>query len=188
MLELLLCSLLTIFPDYLYRRYRQGKRIGKEITLFSVWYELRYGITACLMLTVALITMIFYYHPSTTSATLYYRTVPIVPEVMGRVAEVHVDFSAPVKKGDVIFRLDNSKQQASLETAKRKVAEVDAAMMGAEADILKAEGQLQEAKGSLQQARDELTLRANCKSGTPVLYRNATLKNSQWLSQAVRAP
>jgi len=24
MLELFLCSLLTIFPDYLYRRYRQG--------------------------------------------------------------------------------------------------------------------------------------------------------------------
>jgi len=26
MLEVLLCSLLTIFPDYLYRRYGQGKR------------------------------------------------------------------------------------------------------------------------------------------------------------------
>ena len=65
MFELLLCSLLTIFPDYLYRRYRQGKRFGKEITLFSVWFELRFGIMACLMLTVALITMIFYYHPST---------------------------------------------------------------------------------------------------------------------------
>ena len=36
MLELMLCSLLTILPDYLYRRYVQGKRIGKEITLFSV--------------------------------------------------------------------------------------------------------------------------------------------------------
>ena len=91
MLELLLCSLLTIFPDYLYRRYRQGKRIGHEITLYSVWFELRYGIIACLMLTVSLITMIFYFHPSTTSATLYYRTVPIVPETIGRVAEVHVD-------------------------------------------------------------------------------------------------
>jgi hypothetical protein len=34
--ELLLCSLLTILPDYLYRRYGQGKRIGKEITLYSV--------------------------------------------------------------------------------------------------------------------------------------------------------
>jgi len=45
MLELLLCSLLTILPDYLYRRYVQGKRIGKEITLYSVWFELRWGIT-----------------------------------------------------------------------------------------------------------------------------------------------
>ena len=78
MLELLLCSLLTIFPDYLYRRYRQGKRIGKEITLFSVWFELRFGIIACLMLTVALITMIFYYHPSTivSDVVLSHRSDP----------------------------------------------------------------------------------------------------------------
>ena len=57
MLELLLCSLLTILPDYLFRRYVQGKRIGKEITLYSVWFELRWGITPCLMLTVGLITV-----------------------------------------------------------------------------------------------------------------------------------
>jgi hypothetical protein len=80
MLELLLCSLLTIFPDYLYRRYRQGKRLGREITFYSVWFELRWGIITCLMLTVALITVIFYFHPSTNTATLFYRTVPIVPE------------------------------------------------------------------------------------------------------------
>jgi hypothetical protein len=49
MLELLLCSLLTIFPDYLFRRYGQGKRFGREITFFSVWFELRWGITACLL-------------------------------------------------------------------------------------------------------------------------------------------
>ena len=63
MFELMFCSLLTILPDYLYRRYAQGKRFGKEITFFSVWYELRWGITGCLMLTVSLITMIFYFHP-----------------------------------------------------------------------------------------------------------------------------
>jgi hypothetical protein len=33
MLEIILCSLVTILPDYLYRRYRQGKRFGHEITL-----------------------------------------------------------------------------------------------------------------------------------------------------------
>lgn len=167
MLELLLCSLLTIFPDYLYRRYRQGKRLGHEITFYSVWFELRWGITACLMLTVALITVIFYFHPSTTSATLFYRTVPILPEVNGRVAEVHVQFSAPVKKGDVIFRLDNAKQEASMETARRKIAEIDAAMLAAQADILKAEGQAQEAKGSYQQASDELDTKRELQKRNP---------------------
>ena len=90
MLELLLCSLLTVVPDYLYRRYVQGKRLGKEITFYSVWFELRWGITSCLILTVSLITVIFYNHPSTNNATLLYRTVPILPEINGRVAEVYV--------------------------------------------------------------------------------------------------
>lgn len=167
MLELLLCSLLTIFPDYLYRRYRQGKRLGREITFYSVWYELRWGITACLMLTVGLITVIFYFHPSTTSATLFFRTVPLLPEVNGRVAEVHVQFSAPVKKGDVIFRLDNAKQEAAMETARRKIAEIDAAMLAAQADILKAEGQAQEAKGIYQQTSDELDTKRELQKRSP---------------------
>ncbi|EGP06513.1 hypothetical protein CSIRO_3906 [Bradyrhizobiaceae bacterium SG-6C] len=167
MLELILCSLLTVFPDYLYRRYAQGKRIGKEITLFSVWYELRWGITSCVVLTVALITVIFYYHPSTTSATLFYRTVPLVPETTGRVAEVHADFSAPVKKGDVIFRLDSTKQEAALNTAKSKIAEIDAAIVSAQTDVQKADAQIQEAKSSLQQASDELDVKRELQKRSP---------------------
>ncbi|MDF2974985.1 MAG: secretion protein HlyD [Microvirga sp.] len=126
MLELLLCSLLTVFPDYLFRRYVQGKRLGKEITFYSVWYELRWGITACLMLTIGLITVVFYYHPSTKSATFFFRTVPIVPETIGRVAEIHVGLSDDVAQGQPLFRLDDSKQRAAVETARRKIAEVEA--------------------------------------------------------------
>src|SRR5581483_10500606 len=118
MFELMLCSLFTLVPDYLYRRYGQGKRIGHEITLFSMWYELRWGIIGCVMLTVMLITLIFYYHPSTTSAALFFRTVPVLPEAPGRVEEVKVGYSAEVKKGTVLFTLDSSKQKAALETAK----------------------------------------------------------------------
>src|SRR5512143_393721 len=99
MLELLLCSLVTLLPDYLYRRYVQGKRFGKEITLYSVWFELRWGITGCLILTVLLITTVFYNHPSTTNVTLFYRTVPILPETIGRVAEVNIAYNDTVKKG-----------------------------------------------------------------------------------------
>jgi multidrug resistance efflux pump len=181
MFELMVCSLLTILPDYLFRRYVQGKRFGKEITFFSVWYELRWGITGCLMLTVSLITMIFYFHPSTTSATLYFRTIPILPEGSGRVAEVDIGVSAPVKKGDVLFRLDSSKQQAALETAKRKVAEVEASMAAAEADVVKAEAQIQEAKSNFQQARDELDVKTELQRRNPGIVPQRDIEKLQVL-------
>ena len=99
MLELLLCSMFTILPDYLYRRYGQGKRIGKEITLFSVWFELRWGIVGCLMLTIGLITVVFYNHPSTTNVTSFFRTIPILPESIGRVSEIYVGVSDTIEEG-----------------------------------------------------------------------------------------
>lgn len=181
MLELLICSLVTILPDYLYRRYRQGKRFGKEITFFSVWYELRWGITGCLVLTVSLITMIFYFHPSTTSAALYFRTVPILPEGSGRVAEVKVGFTAPVKKGDVLFTLDSSKQEAALEAAKRKIAEVDASMTGAQSDVVKAEAQIQEAKANHQQAKDELDTKSELQRRNPGIVPQRDIEKLQVL-------
>jgi multidrug resistance efflux pump len=156
MLEIMLCSLFTLVPDYLYRRYWQGKRFGKEITLFSVWFELRWGIVTCLMLAIGLITTIFYNHPSTTNVTLFFRTVPIVPETIGRVAEVYVGMSGPVKEEQPLFRLDSSKQEAAVESARRKIVEVDAETTVARADIQKAEGQLQQAKAAYQQTTDEL--------------------------------
>src|ERR1051326_836765 len=114
MLELLLCSIVTILPDYLFRRFAQGKRFGKEITFYTVWFELRWGITGCLILTVLLITTVFYNHPATSSVTLFYRTIPILPEINGRVSEVAVDYTAHVEKGALLFKLDDSKQQAPL--------------------------------------------------------------------------
>ena len=36
MLELLLCSAVTVLPDYLYRRYAQDKRIGRRAVAVMV--------------------------------------------------------------------------------------------------------------------------------------------------------
>jgi multidrug resistance efflux pump len=156
MLELLLCSMLTILPDYLFRRYVQGKRFGKEITLYSVWFELRWGITMCLILTVLLILTVFYNHPATSNVTLFYRTIPILPEINGRVSEVNLDYRGHVEKGAPIFKLDSSKQEAAIETARRKIDEVESDMVVARADVTKAEHQVDEAKANYQQAVDEL--------------------------------
>lgn len=156
MLEVILCSIVTVLPDFLFRRFVQGKRIGHEITLYSVWYELRWGITACLMLTVLLITLIFYFHPSTSSATSFFRTIPILPEATGRVSEIFVKVSDEVEKGQPIFKLDSSTQQAAVEVAQRRITEIDASMLMARADIAAAEAQIQQAKSAEEQALDEL--------------------------------
>ena len=132
MIELLLCSMVTVLPDYLYRRYVQGKRLGREITLYSVWFELRYGITACLGLTITLVTLILYFHPSASNAISFYRTVPILPEGSGRVEEVLVSLRDKVKAGQPIFKLDSSEEEAALETARRRLSEIDAAEISAD--------------------------------------------------------
>jgi multidrug resistance efflux pump len=181
MLELMLCSMFTLLPDYLYRRYVQGKRLGKEITLFSVWFELRWGIVGCLMLTISLITLIFYFHPSTNSAMLFFRTVPIAPETVGRVAEVNVGFSQAVTKGTVLFTLDSSKQEAAVEAAKRKIAEVDAALVAAKVDVVKAEAQIGQANSDYKQAKDELDVKSELQRRNPGIVPQRDIEKLQVL-------
>jgi len=159
MLELTLCSMLTILPDYLYRRYVQGKRIGREITLYSMWYELRWGISACLLLTISLITMIFYFHPSTQSVTAVFRTVTILPESMGRVDEVYVGVNQKVAAGAPLFRLDDSAQKAAVDVAHKQIAEVEAETKVAESELASADGVIRQAEGALQVSIDELQMK-----------------------------
>ncbi|MBV5275646.1 MAG: HlyD family secretion protein [Lamprocystis purpurea] len=167
MLELLLCSSLTILPDFLFRRFVQGKRLGREITLFSVWFELRWGITLCLILTLSLITTIFYFPPSTKAATSVFRTVTVLPEISGRVAETFVDINQRVKAGQPLFRLDATAQEAAADTSRRKIAEIEAAMIVAKSQLAEADGRIVQARGGLRQAVDELAARAEVQRRSP---------------------
>ncbi len=161
MFELLFCSLLTILPDYLIRRYVQGKRIGREITLYSVWFELRYGIVLCLMLTVSLITLIFYFHPTATTAVSTFRTIPILPESSGRVVETFVprELEVDIKAGDPIFKLDSTRQEADVVTAQQQLVEIQGELALAQSELAVANAQTEQAQAALKQAQDELDTR-----------------------------
>jgi multidrug resistance efflux pump len=171
MFELMLCSMLTILPDYLFRRYVQGKRIGRDITLYTVWYELRWGISACLLLTVSLITMIFYFHPSTKNVTAIFRTVSILPEASGRVEEVFIGLNQKVEAGAPLFRLDSSEQEAALETARRRIVEVEAEMKVTQTELAGADGQIKEAQGAYQTAVEEYEMKAQLLTNNAVARR-----------------
>ena len=167
MIEVLLCSIVTILPDFLIRRYVQGKRLGREITIYSIWFELRYGITACLGLTIILLTLILYFHPATHSAISFYRTVPIVPDGSGRVDEIFVGFSDEVKAGQRLFTLESSEQEAAVALAQRRVSEVDAALQLAATELVSADARIQEAQSAYQQAVDELETKTELQKRNP---------------------
>ena len=184
MLEFMICSLLTIFPDYLFRRYVQGKRIGREINLYSMWFELRWGITACVILTVSLITMIFYFHPSTTNVTAIFRTVTILPEANGRVAEVYVGTNEKVAAGAPLFRLDDEKQKAAVETARRRVAEVEAETEVTQTQLAEADGLIAQAEGAYQQAVDEYETQVELNRRNPNVVAKREIERRQVAREA----
>jgi multidrug resistance efflux pump len=181
MLELMLSCLVTLVPDILYRRYAQGKRLGHEITFFNVWYELRWGISCCAVLAISLITLIFYFHPTSDKITSFFRTVTILSESGGRVAEVYVSNHARVAEGDPLFRLDTSRQEAAAETARRQIAEVDAALLLGATEIAGAQAQLDASEAQLTQARDDLQRRQS------IAERNSTVVTEQELEQLSNA-
>ncbi|WOS61325.1 HlyD family secretion protein [Sinorhizobium fredii] len=184
MLEFMICSMLTILPDFLFRRYVQGKRIGREINLYSMWFELRWGITTCLILTLSLITLIFYFHPSTKNVTAAFRTVTLMPESIGRVAEVFVGVNEKVAAGAAIFRLDDTEQQAALETARRRVAEIDAETTVATTELAAADGLIAQAEGAFLQAQDELETQVELNQRNPNIVARREIERRQVAADA----
>lgn len=155
MLEVLLCSLITILPDYLFRKYRQGKQWGKEITFFTMWYELRWGITACAILAISLVTLIFYYHPSTTNAAPFFRTVSIMPEKSGRVQHVFVKNHQKVKAGTPLLSMYDESQLAAIEQAETQVKLIESEFITAYAQHAVAISKVEQANSSYMRSKHE---------------------------------
>jgi multidrug resistance efflux pump len=91
-----------------------------------------------------------YNHPFTTNARIYFSVTPILPTVKGRVVEVPVQSNAPLKAGDVLFRIDPKPFQyvvdgnkAALAEAEQNVDQLKAALDQATATAEKVNSQLQ---------------------------------------------
>ncbi|MGN5221697.1 HlyD family secretion protein [Aeromonas veronii] len=88
-----------------------------------------------------LIMLMNYNHPYSEMARNYYLSTPIVPLVKGRVVEVPVQANQPVKKGDVLFRLDDEpfrlkveSLSARLDANKDQLKSIDARLRSARLD------------------------------------------------------
>ena len=66
-----------------------------------------------------------YNHPFTTNARIYFAVTPVLPSVRGRVIEVPAPTNAPLKEGDVLFRIDPAPYQFVVDHKKAALAEAE---------------------------------------------------------------
>ena len=79
----------------------------------------------------ALLLLLNVFAPTTTDVRVVKYVVPIVSQVRGRVIEVPVENNRPVKKGDVLFRIDPTPYQNEVHSLEAKLAS-DEAKVGAD--------------------------------------------------------
>src|SRR3979490_3205132 len=72
-----------------------------------------------------LLLLMNYNHPFTTNARIYFTVTPVLPAVRGRVIEVPVQANAPLKEGDVLFRIDPKPYQYVVDQKKASLAEAE---------------------------------------------------------------
>ena len=96
-----------------------------------------------------LLVIMSYNHPFSTNARIYFAVTPVLPGVKGRVVEVPVQTNAPLKEGDVLFKIDSrpyeyivEQKRAALAEAEQTVRQLKATLDEATAGVEKANAQL----------------------------------------------
>jgi multidrug resistance efflux pump len=101
-----------------------------------------------------LLLIMNYNHPFTATARIYFSATPILPGVKGRVIEVPVAANAPLKEGDVLFRIDPRPYQYVVEQKKALLAEAEQSVKQLKASLDQATAGAERAQAQFQLAQE----------------------------------
>jgi multidrug resistance efflux pump len=116
-------------------------------------------VTVAIIPVVALITLILLlnvFAPVTTDVRVIKYVVPVVAQVRGRVVEVPVENNRPVKKGDVLFRIDPTPYQNEVRSLEARLMSDQANLVVQRTRVGEVEARLVESVSGGQQLREEL--------------------------------
>jgi multidrug resistance efflux pump len=99
----------------------------------------------------ALILFLNVFAPSSSDVRVIKYVVQVVPQVRGQVIEVPVEGNSPVKKGDVLFKIDPTPYQIAVDT-------LSASLAAAEGSVKQLDEQLRSAQGKTEGVRAKLEL------------------------------
>ncbi|MGE5237637.1 MAG: HlyD family secretion protein [Chloroflexota bacterium] len=112
---------------------------------------------------VAAVTLFFYLrykatHISTDDAFVNGRIHTVAPKIAGTVTAIHVEDNQPVKKGDLLIKIDPADYQAKVQETESGVQAEKAKLAEVEARREAARNQLQELKAAAETAKAQLDL------------------------------
>ena len=80
-----------------------------------------------------LILLLNIFTPSSSDVRAINYVIPIVPRVTGTVTEVPIEPNRPIKKGDVLFKIDPVPFELDVKAAESKLASLKVGLITAEA-------------------------------------------------------
>lgn len=100
----------------------------------------------------AMILLLNIFAPSSADVRVINYVVQIVPQVRGRVIEVPVEGNRPVKKGDVLFRIDPTPYENDVKVLQAKLTSDEARLLESQAGVVDARAGSRELRESLKAA------------------------------------
>ena len=94
--------------------------------------------------------------PTTSDVRVVNYVVPIVSQVRGRVIEVPVENNRPVKKGDVLFKIDPTPYQNEVHSLEAKLASDQAKVNADRQRLSETQARLTDAQSSERQLKEQL--------------------------------
>lgn len=94
--------------------------------------------------------------PTTTDVRVVNYVVPIVSQVRGRVIEVPVDNNRPVKKNDILFRIDPTPYEIEVRTLEARLVSEQAKIGAERARVSEARARFTSAESNERQLREQL--------------------------------
>ncbi len=111
-------------------------------------------VTVVIIPIVALTALILYLNvvaPSSADVRVIKYVVNVVPQVRGRVLEVPVEPNRPVKKGEVLFRIDPTPYEYTVRSLEAQLANASASSRELDEQLTGAVGKVAEARGAIAQ-------------------------------------
>lgn len=126
--------------------------------------------------------------PTTQDGRTFQYVVQIVPNVAGPVIEVPAQPLVPMKKGDVLFRIDPTQYRAAVDQIEAAIRQAQAQKRLADIQVERTTGLVKRSAGAQQELDTWIARRDEAIAATASL--NAQLDNARWqLEQTeVRAP